>query len=90
MHLRSDATAEVFQRLELKLGLARETSNETYLGLTDDDFERTPNRRYAASQLGDMEWERTQVKLHYTALFSEEVEWMSRCIVTTLIEHGAS
>lgn len=74
MHLKGDASASVYHRLELKLGLAREHSNETYLGLTDEDFEQTPNRRYAASERGDMDWERTQVKLHYTALVGDALE----------------
>ncbi|MBJ96206.1 MAG: ligand-gated channel protein, partial [Rickettsiales bacterium] len=47
---------------ELKLGYSRERSNETYLGLSRDDFEAAPNRRYAASQLGLMKWQRTQLE----------------------------
>ena len=43
-------TARVYQELEIKLGKTDQVSNETYLGLTDTDFERTPFRRYAASQ----------------------------------------
>ena len=82
MHLKNSASASVFHRLELKLGLAREQSNETYLGLTEADFERTPYRRYAASQLGDMEWKRTQVKLHYSALIGDSIEF-----TTTLYRH---
>ena len=43
-------TARVYQELEVKLGKTDQVSHETYLGLTDADFERTPFRRYAASQ----------------------------------------
>ena len=43
-------TARVYQELEVKLGKTDQVSQETYLGLTDADFERTPFRRYAASQ----------------------------------------
>lgn len=50
-------------RLELKLGVANETSHETYLGLSDADFQATPLRRYAASQLDRMEWLRSQAQL---------------------------
>ena len=49
--------AAVHHRLELKLGYSLEGSQETYLGLADTDFDSTPYRRYAASQLGDMDWE---------------------------------
>lgn len=74
-HVQSQTTAGVFHRLELKLGFAQEQSSETYLGLTDEDFNATPYRRYAASQLGNMEWARTQAKLHYTGLIGEDIEW---------------
>jgi len=36
--------------MEFKLGYTDQTSNETYLGLTDEDFSSAPFRRYAASQ----------------------------------------
>ena len=42
--------ATVYQALTLKISQTDETSNETYLGLTDADFARTPNLRYAGSQ----------------------------------------
>ena len=74
-HVQSQTDGGVFHRLELKLGFAQERSSETYLGLTDEDFNATPYRRYAASQLGNMEWARTQAKLHYTGLIGEDIEW---------------
>ena len=51
------AVSHVFQ---LKLGYADEDSNETYLGLTKNDFDKTPNRRYAASQLDNAVWQHEQ------------------------------
>lgn len=36
--------------LQVKLGTTEEESHETYLGLTKDDFNATPLRRYAGSQ----------------------------------------
>jgi Fe(3+) dicitrate transport protein len=50
----------------VKLGYASELSNETYLGLTDTDFDDNPFRRYRASQLDRMEWERTQFAVEHT------------------------
>ncbi len=53
--------------LGVKVGYARERSNETYLGITLADAERTPYRRYAASALGLMTWNRTQAELSWSA-----------------------
>ncbi len=53
----------LFHDVELKVGYSGETSNETYLGLSDADFRATPYRRYAASSLDRMEWHRTQIAL---------------------------
>ena len=61
----SDANAAIFQQLEVKLGFALERSHETYLGISQEDFERAPRRRYAASQLGLMDWWRTQLQASY-------------------------
>ena len=63
--LNSDPNAHFFQQLRVKLGWASEVSNETYLGLSDEDFTATPFRRYAASQLAEMSWVRLQGKLDY-------------------------
>jgi len=42
------------QSLLAKAQYSEETSNETYLGLTDADFKRDPNRRYGASEIDQM------------------------------------
>lgn len=52
---------EVRQTLNLKLGYSDELSNETYLGLSDADYDANPLRRYAGSALDQMKWHRTQV-----------------------------
>jgi Fe(3+) dicitrate transport protein len=49
--------------LRLKLTYSDEVSNESYLGLTDEDFRANPNRRYGVSQLDRMANHRTSVVL---------------------------
>ncbi len=61
----SNPDAKVYQSLSFKIGLAKENSNETYLGLTDEDFEDTPYRRYAGSQMDNMINEQNQWHIRY-------------------------
>ncbi len=51
--------------LQLKLGYSDEVSNETYLGVSDEDFAAAPLRRYLSSQLDRMQWHRTQAVLRH-------------------------
>lgn len=57
------STDGINQLVELKLGYDDEISHESYVGLTDVDFEKTPNRRYAASQNDLMDWEHSNALL---------------------------
>lgn len=63
--------ANVQQALEFKFQYSDETSDETYLGLTDQDFESTPYRRYAGSQEDLMSTEHSQFMLSHTAKFTD-------------------
>ncbi|AWB67325.1 TonB-dependent receptor [Saccharobesus litoralis] len=63
--------------IEFKFSTADETSDETYLGLTDTDFAANPYRRYAASQAGKMDWEHDTLQLtHFIQL--DEVDVTTR------------
>jgi len=53
------------QSVELKLGRTTRRANETYLGLTQEDFERHPFRRYAGSQFDEINTEHEQVSLRH-------------------------
>ena len=81
----TSASARVFQKLTLKGGYARESSNETYLGLSDDDFTRSPLRRYASSQVDQMNWEHTQAQARWLVM---PAEWTS--ITTTVYRNDFS
>ncbi|MDX1661595.1 MAG: TonB-dependent receptor [Gemmatimonadota bacterium] len=63
--VRTAPDAERYQELQVKLHYYDETSDETYLGLTDADFAADPHRRYAASQEDVMNAEQTQVQLRH-------------------------
>lgn len=65
LRFNSDPSAAVYHQLDVKLGYADETSDETYLGLTDSDFSSQPLRRYVASQRDEMVWDHYQVSLNY-------------------------
>ena len=70
----SNPASKLYHQLDIKLGYAEETSNETYLGLSDADFAETPYRRYAASSLGLMDWDRSQVQLGYYLAKGEDLD----------------
>lgn len=55
----------VFHSLELALGFANEVSNESYTGLTDEDFAENPYRRYAGAQLDLMQWDHNTIRLKH-------------------------
>jgi Fe(3+) dicitrate transport protein len=48
------ADARYYQQLDLKLQYSEETSNMSYIGLTDNDFSDDPNRRYGLSEQDEM------------------------------------
>ncbi len=56
-------TASIRNTFYTKFTYSDETSHETYLGLTDADFESNPNRRYMATQNDLMRNHRTSVVL---------------------------
>jgi Fe(3+) dicitrate transport protein len=69
----TNPSAKVYQSIMFKVGQANEDSNETYLGLTEEDYEDNPIRRYAGSQKDLMTTEQTQFSIHHTARFSESL-----------------
>ena len=63
--IESDPSRSVYQSLELKLGYTDQHSDETYMGITDDDFLVDPNLRYAASANDYFRSEHEQVQASY-------------------------
>ncbi|MDF2696929.1 MAG: ligand-gated channel protein, partial [Labilithrix sp.] len=77
-----DPESRIQNEVMVKLGYSDEKSNETYLGLTDADARATPDRRYVASQMDQMNWHRTAVAVTHKARFSRDLE-----ITTTAYRH---
>lgn len=64
--------SDYYQYWQFKAGYSDEVSDETYLGLSDADFYQNPNRRYAASQNDNMDWEHYQFQVsHYIELSAD-------------------
>ncbi|HVS30763.1 MAG TPA: TonB-dependent receptor [Thermoanaerobaculia bacterium] len=69
----SAAGSRFSQALELKVGRTSQKGDETYLGLTESDFQTTPFRRYAASQMDVIDAEHEQIQL--THFFAPGAAW---------------
>jgi Fe(3+) dicitrate transport protein len=57
--------AKFYQELEIKLQASDESSQQSYLGLTDHDFQRDPLRRYGVSSQDEMNNDHDQVALSW-------------------------
>ena len=55
----TDADAAFYQALEFKYGRAEQDSQQSYLGLTDEDYAADPFRLYAATQIDQLDAEFT-------------------------------
>jgi Fe(3+) dicitrate transport protein len=69
----SDSTASIYQQLDIKFQYAKEMSNQSYLGLTDANFDTDPFRRYGASRYDNIETEHDQLIVRYLAEVSEDL-----------------
>ena len=65
LQIDSDPSAALYQSLRFKAGYTDQTSDATYLGLTDADFALDPNQRYAASAGDEFVSEHEQYRLSY-------------------------
>jgi Fe(3+) dicitrate transport protein len=72
--LRSTAEAAVAQSLELKFQHSGEDSDETYLGLSLDDFRADPYRRYRASQLDNIDVTHETIQATHRIDFGEHFD----------------
>lgn len=64
----------VYQSLTLTAGYTDEISNETYLGLTPEDFASSPYVRYAGSQVDEMDAAHVALRTRHVAVFSDRLD----------------
>jgi Fe(3+) dicitrate transport protein len=72
-------TARIQQSITFKVGVNNEVSNDTYLGLSLEDFNANPYSRYAASQKDQMTVQQTQLSATHTI---KAAKWLD---ITTVI-----
>jgi len=75
----NESSARFYQSLYFKAGHTKQIADETYLGLTDDDFIVNPNRRYAASANDVFESEHNQLQLSY--VIDSKQSWRSQITI---------
>ncbi len=66
--------ARFYQEIELKVGVTDQHGDETYVGLTLEDFERSPYRRYAASRLDNIRTDHDQIELRHYVSFGDRID----------------
>jgi Fe(3+) dicitrate transport protein len=77
--------SDLRHQLSLKLTYSDEQSDETYLGLSDEDFRQDSLRRYAASDQDRMKWHRTSVVVSHLV---EPAYWLT--VTTQAYRHDLS
>ena len=71
----SFAPPDTRHRFDLKLQFATQISDQSYLGLTDTDFDDAPLRRYGLSALDEIDTEHEQVIFRYEFLLDEHARF---------------
>ena len=74
IRVKTDHVKGVNHALELKFGYADENSDETYVGLSADDFKKTPFLRYAGSQMDKLKTDHRQWIATYLLTFSNKLK----------------
>ncbi|RGM89560.1 TonB-dependent receptor family protein [Bacteroides fragilis] len=74
IRVKTDHIKGVNHALELKFGYADENSDETYVGLSADDFKKTPFLRYAGSQMDKLKTDHRQWVATYLLTFSNKLK----------------
>lgn len=76
-----EPNTDMYQRLEFKHGTSNLNADETYLGLSQADFDADPTRRYAASRFDNIKSKQTQTSLRWSISPTDDID-----IITTLYQ----
>lgn len=74
IRVKTDHVKGVNHALELKFGYADENSDEMYVGLSADDFKKTPFLRYPGSQMDKLKTDHRQWVATYLLTFSNKLK----------------
>ena len=74
LRVNTGSKASHYQSLELKVGRTEQVAHQTYVGLTEADFNATPYRRYAGSREDRLDTDHDQVQLIYVAKPSAKID----------------
>jgi len=72
--LNTSAAARFYQQVEIKLGYTDQRSDETYLGLAEQDFLENPFRRYAGSQRDVFNSDHRQYQARHLITFNSRAD----------------
>jgi Fe(3+) dicitrate transport protein len=64
--VQSKPTSKIYNALDFKMVYAEEDANETYLGLTEDDFNKSPFMRYTGSEKDNITTKNNQFSVTHT------------------------
>ena len=65
--------SSIYQQLDLKLQYSEELSNETYVGLTDSDFQGASDRRYGLSANDQMDTRHSSVSARHLIRLNDQI-----------------
>ncbi|MDA0617580.1 MAG: TonB-dependent receptor [Proteobacteria bacterium] len=70
-NVHTDDDAKVYQKLDVKLAEQHHDSDQSYLGLTAEDFATNPHRQYAATQMDNIKAKHKQAEVKHTLKVDE-------------------
>jgi Fe(3+) dicitrate transport protein len=82
LRINTDRDVNFYHELEYKIGFYDQISNETYLGLTQEDFGASPFRRYAASRRDRLDVDHIQHHIRHYGEIADNID------VTTTIYYN--